>query len=188
MSVEEQDLLCMRRLQARDERALSELYDRHSSLLFAVVLRILRRRNDAEEVLQEAWLQAWRSAERYDANRGPVAAWLLTIARSRALDRYRSLATRQRAETREQAEIHELFCPDPSGAALHREMHERVQQALAALQPQQRRVLEIAYFEGLSQTEIAERLEVPLGTVKSWTRKGLLLLRDLLESRGILAA
>lgn len=180
MSIEERDQQCIRRLQARDEQALAELYDRHASLLFAVVLRILRRRTEAEDVLQEAWLQAWRNAPSYDPKRGPVAAWLLMIARSRALDRYRSIASRQRAELREQAEVHELFCPDASGASLHRELHERIHAALGTLQPQQRRVLEIAYFEGLSQSEIAAHLEVPLGTVKSWTRKGLLLLREIL--------
>jgi sigma-70-like protein len=88
MTIEEQDLRWVQRLQAQDERALAELYDRHLPLLYAVVLRILRSATEAEDVLQEAWLQVWKSAATYEPKRGPVAAWLLMIARSRALDRY----------------------------------------------------------------------------------------------------
>jgi RNA polymerase sigma-70 factor (ECF subfamily) len=179
MSEQEHDLHCILRLQAGDQRALGELYDRYTPLLYPVALRILRSPTEAEDVLQEAWLQVWRRVVTYDPRRGTVAAWLLTVARSRALDRYRSLSSRKRAENEENVEPQQAV-PDPSAMSVHSELNERVQAALGALQPRQREVLEIAYFEGLSQSEIAERLGSPLGTVKSWTRQGLMRLRELL--------
>ena len=179
MSQQSRDSECVQRLAAGDTRALEELFDRHNPLLYPVALRILRRSADAEDAVQQAWVQAWRSARSYDPRRGPVAAWLLTLARTRALDLYRSLASRQRAETRVDPESG-APTSDPAGSASRRQVGERVREALATLQPQQRQVLEIAYFEGLSQSEIAERLQTPLGTVKSWTRQGLLRLRELL--------
>jgi RNA polymerase sigma-70 factor (ECF subfamily) len=181
MSQQERDLQCILRLQAGDQRALQELYDRYTPLLYPVALRILRSASEAEDVLQEAWLQVWRRVVTYDPRRGNVAAWLLTVARSRALDRYRSLSSRKRAENDENLEPLPP-APDPARVSVHSELHERVQKALSALQPRQREVLEIAYFEGLSQSEIAERLGAPLGTVKSWTRQGLMRLRELLPN------
>src|SRR6185503_11364413 len=108
------------------------------------------------------WLQIWKSIASYEPKRGAVAAWLLTVARTRALDRYRSLASRGRAESRVDPEP--VTKPvEPSSAAALGELGDRVRRALAELPPKQREVLEIAYFEGLSQTEIAERLSAPLG-------------------------
>lgn len=178
MTQQERDLQSVRRLEARDERALAELYDRYTPLLYPLALRILRSRADAEEALQQAWLQAWRNPAGYDPRRGSVAAWLVTIVRSRALDLYRSLASRRRAE--EKVETETVAPDDPTAPVAQRQVSERVRKALAELQPQQRQVLEIAYFEGLSQSEVAARLNAPLGTVKSWTRQGLLRLRELL--------
>jgi RNA polymerase sigma-70 factor (ECF subfamily) len=179
MSSQERDLECIRRLGAGDSSALEELYDRYCPLLYPVALRILRSQTDAEDVIQQAWLQVWRSAASYDPRRGTVAAWLLTVARTRALDLYRSLASRQRAETQVEV-VPVAIAPDPPGVAVQAQLSERVREALESLQPQQRQVLEIAYFQGLSQSEIAERLGAPLGTVKSWTRQGLTRLRELL--------
>lgn len=175
----DQDLV--RLVASGDSAALAELYDRHSSILYSVALRVLANATDAEDALQQAWLQAWRSASAYDARRGTVVAWLLTLARSRALDLRRSRTSRRRAEDATENEPRPSP-PDPSASHEHRRLHERVTQALAALQPQQRQVLEIAYFEGMSQSEIAARLGAPLGTVKSWTRQGLMRLRELLPN------
>src|SRR5574341_421388 len=178
MSDQELDRECMNRLRAGDLEALEELYDRHTPMLYGVVLRIVGRVHDAEEVLQDAWLHAWRRADTWEPERGTVAAWLLTLARSRAIDRIRSVASRLRAETSAPP-------PDPAGAgdepaagAARSELREQVSAALATLTPPQREVLVLAYFGGLSQTEIAERVGAPLGTVKSWTRQGLMRLRE----------
>ncbi len=179
MSDQDLDRSCMGRMCAGDTKALEELYDRHTPMLYAVVFRIVGRTHDAEEVLQDTWLQAWKRADAWEPARGSLAGWLLTMARSRAIDRIRSLAARQRAETAAPP-------PDPLGSAqeepaagaVRRQLGERVSAALAALSPRQREVLELAYFAGLSQSEIAARLGAPLGTVKSWTRQGLLRLRE----------
>lgn len=182
---QERDLKCVQRVQAGDSVALAELYDRYTPLLYPVALRILRSPSEAEDAVQDAWLQVWKRSATYDPKRGTLAAWLLTVTRTRALDRYRSLASRQRAETRAESEADPppSATEDPARAATRTDLGERVRGALESLQPQQRRVLEIAYFEGLSQSEIAERLGAPLGTVKSWTRQGLMRLRELLPER-----
>jgi RNA polymerase sigma-70 factor (ECF subfamily) len=175
MSHQERDLHCMRRLEGRDELALAELYDRYTPLLYPVALRILRNATDAEEAVQRTWMQVWKGAAGYDPRRGTVAAWLVTVVRTRALDLYRSLASRRRAES--QVEADPVAREDPTAPAAQRQLSERMRRALATLEPRQRQVLEIAYFEGLSQSEVAERLQAPLGTVKSWTRQALLQLR-----------
>ena len=169
----------MQRVQSGDEQALAEMYDRYTPLLYPVALRILRSPADAEDALQDAWMQVWRRSMTYDLRRGTVAAWLITVIRTRSLDRYRSLASRTRAEGKVDPEP--VTPPaDPAASAVSGQIGVRVRDALQQLQPQQRQVLEIAYFEGLSQTEIAERLQAPLGTVKSWTRQGLMRLRELI--------
>ncbi len=151
-------------MRAGDSRALEELYDRHNGLLYSVVLRIVKRSADAEEVLQESWLQIWRGAGTYSEARGTVGAWLVTVARSRAIDRIRSEGSRQRAE--EAAGVDPPApTEDASANAAHRQMSERVGRALDKLGPQHRQVLELAYYGGLSQSEIADRLSAPLGTV-----------------------
>ena len=180
MSESELDRACMDKIRAGDMRALEELYDRHGGLLYSVALRILGRAADAEEVLQEAWLQAWNRAETYDASRGVVAAWLLTLVRSRAIDRLRTRASRQRVEQVVADTPPMQTAEEPPATVAQRELEARVSSALAELGATQRQVLELAYFGGLSQSEIATRLGAPLGTVKSWTRQGLLRLRELL--------
>jgi RNA polymerase sigma-70 factor (ECF subfamily) len=172
------DLECLKRIQQGNARALEELYDRYTPLLYPLVLRILRSPGDAEDALQEAWLQIWKRAESFDPRRGSVGAWLVTVARTRALDRYRSMASRKNAETRADPERHMAPPEDPTVNAVRSQLSEKVRRALEELSPQQRQVIEIAYFEGLSQTEIAARLETPLGTVKSWTRQALQRLRE----------
>ena len=180
MSDQDNDRSCMDKVRAGDTRALEELYDRYGGLLFSAALRILGQAADAEEVLQEAWLQAWNRAETYDPGRGAVVAWLLTLVRSRAIDRLRSRASRQRVEQVMADRPPAQRIEEPPATVAHRQLHDRVTTALDELLPQQRQVLELAYFGGLSQSEIALKLEAPLGTVKSWTRQGLLRLRDLL--------
>jgi len=160
-----------------DARALEELYRRHSSRLYGLLLRMLRETADAEEVLQETFVDAWRRAREYAASRGSVEAWLITIARSRAIDRIRNRGARLRLvkQTEQQAPA-EAAPPDLPD--VHAET--RLRRAMGTLPPEQRRAIELAYWDGLSQTEISRETGDPLGTVKTRVRLGLQRLAELL--------
>ena len=170
--------------------AMSHLYDRYAPSVLGLALRITREQADAEEVVVDTFAQAWRDVGRFEAGRGSVAAWLATIARSRALDLLRARGRRTRrddaADTMSAIEPAAMGSapPSPMAVVLADEQARRVQSALAALPAAQRQALELAYFDGLSQTEIAERLDEPLGTVKTRTRMGLRRLRELLAPLG----
>lgn len=172
MNQPDRDRSALERMVAGDTRALEDLYDRHGDLLYSLVRRILSRAEDAEDVVQEVWLQAWRGARTYDPKRGTVCGWLVSIARSRAIDRLRSEGSRQRATDAAGAGAP---TPEesPAESAVDHDRREHVDRAMAQLEPQHREVLQLAYFAGLSQSEISERLGTPLGTVKSWTRQAL---------------
>src|SRR5215208_5352457 len=174
-----EDISCLRRITAGDRAAAAGLYDRHARPLFSLILRIVGNEPEAEDVLQEVFAQAFLQASRYDARRGVVAAWLLTIARSRAIDRLRARRARVDTRTRDLATIDEVPDGQPDAAAtlLGEERARLVRQALARLPLLQRLAIELAYYEGLSHAEIAERLEQPLGTIKTRIRSGLLKLR-----------
>jgi len=181
MNDTELDRRCWARVAGGDPGALAEAYDRYADLLYSLALRIVGSASDAEEVLQDSWLQAWRSARSYDPARGAVGAWLVTITRTRALDRLRSLGSRRRGEAAASVEAESdppARTTDPATGLARRALRNSVAAAMTALAPQQRQVVEMAYFEGLSQSEIAARLNAPLGTVKSWTRQALLKLRE----------
>jgi RNA polymerase sigma-70 factor (ECF subfamily) len=175
-------ILLVRRVANADADALEALYDATTPLLYSVALRIVRSETDAEDVVQQTWVKAWKAARSYDPSRGSVVVWLLAIVRGTALDLCRARASRRRAETA--APPTERTAGDPGATAAEMQTHQRVKLALQRLDPQQRRVLESAYFEGLTHSEIAERLETPLGTVKTWARRGLLRLRELLPQEG----
>lgn len=183
MNDQAHDRRCLERLGAGDTSALEELYDRHGDLLFSLALRIVGRAPDAEEVVQETWVQAWRKASQFDPARGNVGAWLVTIVRSRALDRLRSAKSRSRAElaagTEEARGTFASSTPDAAHPIELQQNSDRVGVAMAQLDTHHREVLQLAYFAGLSQSEIAARLETPLGTIKSWTRQALNRLREL---------
>ena len=179
MLPQEDALFFMERLRTGDGAALAGLYDHLTPLLYPVALRIVGSPSDAEDVVQQAWIQAWKRADTYDPQRGSVAAWLVTIVRSRALDRTRSAAARERAETAPEGPA-PAAPPDPSARLERVQRHETVRAALERLDPRHKDVLELAFFGGLSQTQIAKRLDTPLGTVKTWARRGLLRLRELL--------
>lgn len=179
MNRPDSDQALIARVARGDADALEMLYDRHTPLLYPLALRILRVASDAEDVVQQSWVKAWASARAYDPARGSLAGWLLAIVRSRALDLYRARATRRRAEESLDP-VERAGPPDPLLSASERQTREQIKLALQRLDPHYRRVLESAYFDGLTQPEIAERLETPLGTVKTWTRRGLLKLKELL--------
>jgi RNA polymerase sigma-70 factor (ECF subfamily) len=173
----------MRRLLQRDVGAFEELYDRHSRLVYALVLRILQQTATAEEVVQDVFLQLWRNTALYDSSRGPFVPWLLTVARSRALDQLRLNSERQRRREDQTDELPPLVAiPDFEGSLDEKRRATRVRELINALNPQQRRAIELAYFEGLSHSEIANALKEPLGTVKSWIRNGLLRLKEGLQT------
>src|SRR5262245_14887534 len=166
MTPQERDLECLLRVRSKDESGLEALYDAYGSALYGVALRILRSASDAEDAVQEAWAQVWKSSASYDAQRGSVAAWLMTIVRTRALDRYRSTAARQRAHTAAEAHVAPPpAAPDPSLRSELSQLSSQVRRALDRLPEDHKRVLELAYFAGLSQSEIATHLGKPLGTV-----------------------
>ena len=165
-----------------DESALAALYDRYHSILLGLLLRILHSRAEAEDVLQEVFLQIWQRAANFDETRGRAFTWMVTLARSRAIDRLRSLQSRQRADDTALRDAPESV-GDASDDALHAEHRDIVRGALAEIPEEQRRALLLAYFEGLTQAEIAERLGQPLGTVKTRMRSGMGKLRDLLGQK-----
>ncbi|WP_394766458.1 sigma-70 family RNA polymerase sigma factor [uncultured Paludibaculum sp.] len=175
----------LRRAAEGDREAFAELYDATSGLVYSLVLRILGNPADAEEVTLDVYVQAWRHAGRFDEARGGVAAWLATIGRSRALDRYRSHGARQK---RESGPVHEESPseePSPERLTSMSEDRRVVAEALKALPADQRQVIELAYFQGLSQSEMAGHLGLPLGTVKTRVRLGMMCLRErILEQRG----
>lgn len=165
-----------------DQQALATLYDTTSRIVFGLVLRIVNDLSAAEEVTLEVFTQAWRQADRYDARRGTPSAWLLTIARSRAIDRLRSTQQmRTRTEPLGTIETHAVDDAPPDQAAAEAERSRFVRAALETLPPEQRDVIELAYYGGLSHSEIAERLDQPLGTVKTRTRLALMRLRETLR-------
>ena len=163
-----------------DETALAAIYDRYRLILFGLILRILHDRQEAEDVLQETFLQVWRRATDFDEARGRAFTWLVTIARSRALDRLRALGARSRLAA-EAAQAPADHVGNAAEDALESEQGTIVRQALAELPDEQRRALFLAYFEGLTQSEIAARLDQPLGTIKTRMRSGLIKLRELLR-------
>jgi RNA polymerase sigma-70 factor, ECF subfamily len=175
------DQLALAGLARGDETALASLYDRHATGVYSLALRILQDVGDAEDIVQEVFTQAWRQASRYDARRGAVVAWLLTMARTRALDRLRARRTRtQDVIDDDVAEVSDPVALQDA-MLLSGEQVSRVRAALSQLPVLQRVALELAYYEGLTHAEIAARLEEPLGTVKTRIRSAMLKLRDALE-------
>jgi RNA polymerase sigma-70 factor (ECF subfamily) len=173
------DSALVERIMAGDEGALSALYDRYSGMLYAMLLRILKDTGAAEEVLQDLFLQLWRGAARFDASRGSLAAWLLVIGRNRALSRLRGKQRREILPDPEEFSFEAV----PSSENLENEaarmqLMNRLRVAMAGLPAEQREAVELAYFEGMTQTEIAARTGSPLGTVKSRVRAAMQTLKQ----------
>ena len=168
-----------RRLRAREPQAMADLYDRYGRLAYALIFRLVRDRATAEDLVQETFLRVWNRVQSFDPERGALGPWILTVARNRAIDYLRSIDGRMSAGA---LELDRLESPaafsgfEDSALALDRVR--RLQGAFEKLSPNQRTVIELAYYEGLSQTEMAHRMKQPLGTVKTWVRSALKVLRD----------
>ena len=174
------DAAVVGRLAAGDADALALLYDRYAKLLYSLALRILEDSAEAEEIVQDVFSQAWAQASRYDAARAPVVAWLLMMARSRAIDRRRA---RQSAPVSGTAALPDVqdSAPAPEAQVLAEAEVNRLRRALGELPLPQRLAIELAYYGGMTQSEIAARLEQPIGTVKTRIRLGLRRLREALQ-------
>jgi RNA polymerase sigma-70 factor (ECF subfamily) len=181
---EQERLDLIRRVADGNQEALGELYDAASRQVYGLALRILSDASAAEEVTLEVFTQVWKTASTYDLRRGAPSAWLLTLARSRAIDRLRSGAQeRRRAEPLESVEATARSSESsPETNAADAERAAMIRDALAGLPPEQRQVVELAYFGGLSHSEIAARLDQPLGTVKTRIRIAMTYLRDALST------
>ena len=180
---QDSDISLLKAIAARDEAALAQLYDRYDRILFGLLMRILNNREEAEDVLQETFIQVWRKAADFDETRGRPFTWLVTLARSRAIDRLRTLASRERVAEARAREVSEEIS-DAATDALKSEQRGLVSDALAKLPDEQKRPIMLAYFDGLTQSEIATRLGAPLGTVKTRMRTGMSRLRELLAGQG----
>lgn len=174
------DLGTIRRMAEGDAAALSDLYDRHARGLYSLAFRILQDQGEAEEVVQDVFAQAWRQASRYDTSRGVVVAWLLMMTRSRSIDRVRARAGRPPLQEDDPALLRDLTDGGIAADTLvvSAEQAARVRAELVRLPLLQRTAIELAFYEGQTHAEIAEGLELPLGTVKTRIRLGLLKLRE----------
>lgn len=180
-----EDRVLLERVSHDDGNALKALYDRCGAAALALACRILGGRGEAEEVVQETFVQVWQKARDYDASRGGAAAWIMTITRSRAIDRLRKRGAGERAAaTSSGSDPEPEQAPSPLEAAEVHELRERIRAALRELPREQRTAIELAYYQGLSQSEIAARTGDPLGTVKTRIRIALSKLAALLEEPG----
>jgi RNA polymerase sigma-70 factor, ECF subfamily len=179
---EDNDLL--RRIASGDEAALEALYDRYSRLLYSILLSVVKHPPEAQDMLQELFLHIWHQAHQFNIERGSAYSWLVTMTRNRAIDRLRSKGFRERMQ---EASHDEAMMLVPNGdisaldsIAIH-EDRERIHEALAKIPAEQRDALMLAYFQGYTQAEIADLLQIPLGTIKTRMRQGLVKLSSLLR-------
>ena len=181
------DLNLLQRIAARDTAAVGELYDRHSRLLFGLILRIVRDRGEAEEILQEAFVRVWTRADSYDARMGGPLPWLVRVARNYAIDRLRARRVRAAVDAPAidpaavEAAVAAPGIQSPEAAVLDAEKQQTLTDALASLPADQRQLIEAAFFEGYTHSELAHRFALPLGTVKTRIRAGMIAMRRKLE-------
>ena len=181
------DFELMQQIAARDPVSFGKLYDRYSAGIFALGIRMLRDRAEAEDFLTEIFWEIWQKAARYDPSRGSPVTYLFMVARSRAIDWQRSAAPRKAAMADEAANrpasAGQSTEPNPAASLLDRERHDNIRAAMQQLDPSQREALELSFFDGLTHSEIAERLNKPLGTIKTHIRQALIRLRDCLRTQ-----
>jgi RNA polymerase sigma-70 factor (ECF subfamily) len=168
-----------RRLQRKEPQAMADLYDRFGRLAYSVIFAVVRDSSLTEDLVQETFLRVWNRAHAFEAGRGALGPWLLTIARNRAIDHIRSAGSRMQRNSYEfDVREHPSLFVDMERGILNRDNARVIKKAMAKLNENQQKVIELAYYEGLSQTEMAERMDQPLGTVKTWVRSALKALRE----------
>jgi len=175
------------RLQRREPQALGDLYDRYGRLAYSLILRVVRDTGIAEDLVQETFLRVWNRVQAFDGQKGAIGPWLLAVARNRAIDYLRSSGGRERNAVEFEETDHPALYIDMEQGILASDKARLLKRAVEKLSTQQRQVIELAYFEGLSQTEMAERMGQPLGTVKTWVRTALKNLRDELGAAAVSA-
>jgi RNA polymerase sigma-70 factor (ECF subfamily) len=175
------------RLQRREPQALAELYDRYGRIAYSLILRVVRDTGIAEDLVQETFLRIWNRVQAFDARKGAIGPWLLAVARNRAIDYLRSSSGRERNAIEFEETDHPSLFSDMEPGILASDNARAVKAAVEKLSAHQRQVIELAYFEGLSQTEMAERMGQPLGTIKTWVRAALKSLRDDLGATAVSA-
>ena len=182
----EAEIALVRRVAQGDRRGFEELYDHFSRVLFSTAYRVLNNQEAAEDVLQDVFIQIWEKAPLYDPSRGKPMTWAITLTRNKAIDRLRSTVRRNRLgdDLEREAQSQDQFDDRSSFDALAAEDRGKVvREAIQKLSEDQREAIELAFFSSFTQTEIAERLKVPLGTIKARIRRGMLRLRDVLGSK-----
>ena len=176
----------VRRLKNRDPEAMADLYDRYGRIAYSLIYRIVHNAAMAEDLVQETFLRIWNRVHAFDEQKGALGPWVLTVARNRAIDYLRSVDGRRRESIFELEKIEEpaLFC-NFENEIMNMDRVRILREAFLKLSGNQRTVIELAYYEGLSQSEMAERLQQPLGTVKTWVRTALKTLRNEIEQAAI---
>lgn len=177
----------LERIGRQDQVAFAELYDRYASVVFSLLVRMIRFPAEAEDVLQEIFLQIWKKANTYVQAKGNVYTWIITIARNRAIDHLRATQHPLRGWKMDEDVLLQLqddtHQSNPLVAAISSDYERFMCEGFATLSPEQRRVIEMSYYEGYTQAQISDHLELPLGTVKTRMRQGMIKLRDFLKER-----
>ena len=167
------------RLKRRDPQAMADLYDRYGRVAYTLIFRIVRNVGVAEDLVQETFLRVWNRVQGFDNERGSLGSWVLTVARNRAIDYLRSVDGRMTQNAFElEVNEHPSMFANLEEDILNSDRARRLREAFKKLNENQRQVIELAYYEGLSQSEMAERMQQPLGTVKTWVRSALRVLRE----------
>ena len=183
----EEELRLLERIGRHDQAAFAELYDRYASVVYALLMRMIRIPAEAEDVLQETFLQIWKKGDTYVEAKGTVYTWIITIARNKAIDHLRSAQQNSRFWKMDENLLlrlqDETHTSNPLSAAISTDYERFVSEGFATLSPEQRRVIEMSYYEGHTQAQISDHLELPLGTVKTRMRQGMIKLRDFLRDR-----
>ena len=180
----DEEVQLMKRIKSRDAEALEELYGLYNRLLFSMVISIVKKREEAEDMLQEIFLKVWNKADSFDEERGNVYSWIVTLARNKAIDRIRSKG--YKTQKKASVSIHKpLFTLegdhyDPLETTIFSDRAELVKKALQKIPESQSQVIKIAYYRGMTQSEISDQLDIPLGTVKTRTRQGMIKLKRIL--------